>query len=234
MAKKKTRSKKMNKSKVGNISKSLGLSPKQLKTGLGVFFGIVILLLVLARVPATSNWPVVSWVKSFFSSAMGTVEWTMINKHNNERAKYNIPALTASETLTTCSREHSSRMYKNDGVYHDSAQSLSNCAYKVCNNNKATIVGENVGVGKNADEVFKMWLDSPKHRANIMDTSYEYIGAGLYEDSDGIDWWTARFVRCSPVNSGSGGGSCIVTVAPDNTLPDTNFSIGLPLKFVNC
>lgn len=224
----------MSKSKVGNISKSLGLSPKQLKTGLGVFFGIVTVLFVLARVPATSNWPVIGFVKTFFSSAMGTVEWTMINKHNEERARYKIHALTSSESLTTCSRDHSRRMYDNGRVYHDSAQSLSNCAYTVCNNNRATIVGENVGVGRNADEVFRKWLDSPKHRANIMDTSYQYIGAGLYEDSAGNDWWTARFVRCSPISSGSGGGSCLVTIAPDNTLSETNFSIGLPLQFTPC
>lgn len=35
-------------------------------------FGIIALLLVLAKIPATSNWPVVGFVKTFFGNAQST------------------------------------------------------------------------------------------------------------------------------------------------------------------
>lgn len=54
--------------------------------------------------------------------------------------------------------------------------------------------GENIAWGqKTADEVMKGWMNSPGHRANILNKSFTSIGVGCYEDSRGVKYWTQLF-----------------------------------------
>jgi uncharacterized protein YkwD len=39
--------------------------------------------------------------------------------------------------------------------------------------------GENIGYDQSATALFNAWMNSPPHRANILNTSYEYIGIGI-------------------------------------------------------
>ena len=64
----------MTKTKTPSVtSTSLGhynkIGSKNLKMGFGSLIAVIALLLALARVPATSNWSVVGFVKTFFGSA---------------------------------------------------------------------------------------------------------------------------------------------------------------------
>ena len=48
---------------------------------------------------------------------------------------------------------------------------------------KGHIAGENIAGGSlDADDVFKDWMDSPGHKANILDPRYREIGVGCYRD----------------------------------------------------
>jgi len=51
--------------------------------------------------------------------------------------------------------------------------------------------GENVAAGQpTAADVTTAWLNSPGHRANMLDPSYEHIGVAVAYDTSGTPYWT--------------------------------------------
>ena len=52
---------------------------------------------------------------------------------------------------------------------------------------------ENIAMGqKTAAEVVKGWMESPGHRANIMNGNFTHIGIGY--DANG-NYWTQQFIQ---------------------------------------
>lgn len=55
-------------------------------------------------------------------------------------------------------------------------------------------VGENIAWGQRSpEEVMEGWMNSPGHRANILNKSYTKIGVGYYQNSRGVRYWTQLF-----------------------------------------
>lgn len=55
-----------------------------------------------------------------------------------------------------------------------------------------SLVGENVAVGfTKAGTLLKAWMDSPGHRANILDGRYRQLGVGARKSDDGV-WYVAQ------------------------------------------
>jgi uncharacterized protein YkwD len=54
--------------------------------------------------------------------------------------------------------------------------------------------GENIARGqKTAESVMEDWMDSPSHKANILNCDFRTIGIGAYEDEEDSWWWTQNF-----------------------------------------
>lgn len=49
-------------------------------------------------------------------------------------------------------------------------------------------LGENVGIGYSAESLHQAFMDSPGHRANVLDTGYEYVGIGVELGQGGAIW----------------------------------------------
>src|SRR2546426_998423 len=58
-------------------------------------------------------------------------------------------------------------------------------------------LGENVGKGKGVtvQQLHDAFMNSPAHRANIMDPKYNYIGLGVRYAGDGTLWVTEEFMQ---------------------------------------
>lgn len=54
-------------------------------------------------------------------------------------------------------------------------------------------VGENVGMGESANEVFAALVGSASHRINMEDTRFTHVGVGAFVDSSGIIWTAHLF-----------------------------------------
>src|SRR5204862_1717148 len=65
--------------------------------------------------------------------------------------------------------------------------------------------GENVGVGPNVDSLEDAFMNSPEHRANILDSDYTEIGIGTAVGKDGRLYVTQDFRQ--PMHSSSSSGS---------------------------
>lgn len=59
----------------------------------------------------------------------------------------------------------------------------------------ARTVGENIAYGAvSADQLVQMWLDSPGHRANILNPAYTSVGTGATRTADGTVWAVQNFL----------------------------------------
>lgn len=55
--------------------------------------------------------------------------------------------------------------------------------------------GENIAWGqKTPEQVMQGWMNSPGHRANIMNPNFTSIGVGYYRSAAGTNYWTQLFI----------------------------------------
>jgi uncharacterized YkwD family protein len=126
------------------------------------------------------------------SSSVSQFEQKVIELTNAERAKEGLKALQADTKLMQSARLKSDDMAKNNYFDHtsptygspfDQMKSLG-ISYKSA--------GENIAQGqKTPQEVVQAWMDSPGHRANIMNASYTHIGVGYSANGN---YWTQQFI----------------------------------------
>jgi uncharacterized protein YkwD len=98
---------------------------------------------------------------------------------NQQRAYYGLPPLQRVQTLMNAAQGHSQDMASNDFLGHtgsdgsDGGQRMTRAGYPWI------AWGENVAAGyPTAAEVVQQWMNSPGHRANILDPGFRDIGAG--------------------------------------------------------
>lgn len=54
----------------------------------------------------------------------------------------------------------------------------------------------NIGCGyESPQDVVSGWMNSPGHRRNIMYAGHDSVGAGYYQDADGIKYWCIIYYR---------------------------------------
>jgi uncharacterized protein YkwD len=107
---------------------------------------------------------------------------------NSERARRDIPELTAKTDLTAAARRHSEEMADRDELFHD-----ENTGNQV---DGWSSLGENLGRASDSetavDEMHRWFMESPEHREKILDRSHNQIGVGAIV-RDGTMWVTQLF-----------------------------------------
>jgi uncharacterized protein YkwD len=81
------------------------------------------------------------------------------------------------------------KMAKADEMFHqDLGPVLKDCGL--------SLVGENVAYGyTSAGTLLKAWMDSPGHRANILEERYRQLGVGARKSDDGTGYVSQVFGR---------------------------------------
>jgi uncharacterized protein YkwD len=113
---------------------------------------------------------------------------------NKAREKEKLPPLKLDATLVKVARAHSANMAKQEKMAHEldgknPSQRIKDSGYP------SSWCGENVGEtnGDTAEAIFKMWMDSEPHKANILRDKYEEIGIGIARNAKGTDYYTQVF-----------------------------------------
>ena len=113
---------------------------------------------------------------------------------NAARAKAGCSALKVNAQLTKAAQGHSADMAKRNYFAHNTPSGvtpwtrIANAGYP-----KVTLA-ENIAAGqKTADEVAKAWLNSPGHRANILNCSLKSVGTGIATGGSYGIYWTQDF-----------------------------------------
>ncbi|WP_143635980.1 CAP domain-containing protein [Streptomyces sp. 1-11] len=125
-------------------------------------------------------------------SAQAAVEAEVLKLVNEERAKVGCSALSANSSLTALAEAFSDDMAARGFFDHtdpDGATPWDRAA-------KAGITdlgGENIARGQaDAAAVMEAWMNSPGHRANILNCDFKTLGVGVHLGSGG-PWWTQDF-----------------------------------------
>ena len=111
---------------------------------------------------------------------------------NEERAKHGLAALTEDESLSDLARRKSQDM--RDNGYFDHNSPTYGSPFQMMKSFGITYrtAGENIAMGYRTPEaVVNAWMNSPGHRANILNASYTTIGVGYVAAGN---YWTQEFI----------------------------------------
>jgi uncharacterized protein YkwD len=121
-------------------------------------------------------------------------ERTLLELTNNARKKENLPLLKFNTTLLKVAREHSANMATQKEMKHEldgkkPSDRLKAAGYRYSR------MGENIALGDRQplETVFRGWMESPGHRANILNKDFEEIGIGVARDNRGRIYYTQVF-----------------------------------------
>ncbi|HEX4979204.1 MAG TPA: CAP domain-containing protein [Acidimicrobiales bacterium] len=125
------------------------------------------------------------------ASADPGVEAEFVRLTNAERAQ----GLSVDGELTSVARRWSARMAADNRLAHN-----PNLSKEVTQDWGK--LGENVGTGATAGQIHDAFMNSPAHRANIVDRDFTHVGIGVVRGDDGRIWVTEVFMKLR-----SGGGT---------------------------
>ncbi len=129
------------------------------------------------------------------TSFAAQVEQEVFARINTERAKNGLAQLALDSTLTTLARAHSTDMVTNSYFSHtdlsgcDGACRFTNAgyAYSWMGENIYTMTGYSLTPAATADMVVSGWMNSPGHRANILNTHFTNQGIGVAVQGSTVD-----------------------------------------------
>ncbi len=113
---------------------------------------------------------------------------------NSERAKRQFPSLKNNRALNASAEEKLADMFSKQYFEHESPKGVSVADLIRNENYQYIVVGENLALGNfgGDQQVVTAWMNSPGHKANILDPRFQEIGIavgkGLYK---GKEQWIA-------------------------------------------
>ncbi|MFE9560004.1 CAP domain-containing protein [Streptomyces sp. NPDC006487] len=111
---------------------------------------------------------------------------------NVERAAAGCPALKTDPVLTKAAQSYSDSMAATGNFSHTGSDGSQPKDRVEAAGYSWSQTGENIAMGqRDAAAVMDSWMNSPGHRANILNCSFTEIGVGI--NSGGGPWWTQSF-----------------------------------------
>jgi uncharacterized protein YkwD len=108
-----------------------------------------------------------------------SVESKIVDQTNAERARYGLRPLVLDDHLLESARKHAAWMTNRGLLQHTSLP-----------------VAENIAMGqRTCNEAVRDWMNSPGHRANILNPGYTRIGAAAFTAPNGTPFWCQQFTH---------------------------------------
>ncbi len=143
-------------------------------------------------------------------SGLTREERDFVDRVNEERVERGLNAMSIDPMLVYTARRHSEEMCDRDYFDHHSPTAgiatpmdryLSTLHLAGQNTPDYLLVGENIYYCSVLNDVYntkfghEALMNSPGHRANILEPRYTRIGVGTYRDAKGQFWVTEMFLR---------------------------------------
>jgi uncharacterized protein YkwD len=129
------------------------------------------------------------------TSTAATPQARVVQLVNQARAQAGLSPLVVNTNLGSAAQSYSALMASTNCFGHtcgpvpDFSQRLVQAGYTGW-----TALGENVAAGQQtADDVFTSWMNSPGHKANILNSSFREIGVGMAKGGSYGVYWTQEF-----------------------------------------
>ncbi|MFD7704679.1 CAP domain-containing protein [Streptomyces caelestis] len=118
----------------------------------------------------------------------------VIDLTNRERARAGLPPLSHDPRLTAAAQAHSADMAARDFHSHTAPDGGRPWDRAAAAGSALRTVGENIACGqRSAAEVVRGWMNSPGHRANILEAGFTRIGVGFAGGGRAGTYWTQLF-----------------------------------------
>jgi uncharacterized protein YkwD len=119
------------------------------------------------------------------ASASVSAESTFVSKINSARSARGVQRLNVRSDLVSVARAQAARMASRNVLYHNPnlTRDVRNWRW----------VGENVGYGPSSATVHVAFMNSPAHKANIVDRDYTEVGVGAVVRGGRV--WVAEVFR---------------------------------------
>lgn len=122
-------------------------------------------------------------------------EYRVVELTNAERAKYGLKPLELNEELARVASLKSQDMAANN--YFDHHSPTYGSPFDMMNHFGIhySYAGENIAAGQRTpEEVVQAWMESPGHRANILNENFTQIGVGFIKGGSYQYYWTQMFI----------------------------------------
>jgi uncharacterized protein YkwD len=107
------------------------------------------------------------------------MENAIVERTNQERTRRGLRPLALDFGLLASARKHAAWMSRRQSLQHTNQP-----------------VAENIAMGQNSSaEVVRDWMNSPGHRANMLNASYSRIGVAAYTSASGTVYWCQQFLH---------------------------------------
>ncbi|GAA2605019.1 CAP domain-containing protein [Paractinoplanes durhamensis] len=131
------------------------------------------------------------------TSAMTQLETEVVRLTNVQRTAKGCPALRIDDRLIKAARAHSADMVAERFFDHTGSNGSTFVAREVAAGYpKRGASAENIAWGyRTAQEVVSRWMNSPGHRANILNCGSIAVGVGVAYTAGGAPYYTQDFGR---------------------------------------
>jgi uncharacterized protein YkwD len=124
---------------------------------------------------------------------MSALEQRVVVLTNAERAKHGCGALRGDSRLANAARAHSTDMAVHKYFDHNSQDGTTPWT-RIKRAGYVQPGAENIAMGyPTAAAVMQGWMNSPGHRANILNCKLRALGVGVHSGGSGGPWWTQDF-----------------------------------------
>lgn len=112
---------------------------------------------------------------------------------NQERAKEGLGALAVSQPAEAAALVRAKEIESSFSHTRPNGSSFSTALSEQGARYRSS--GENIAWGqKSPEQVMEGWMNSPGHRANILNSKFTAIGVGYYRSAAGVNYWTQLFI----------------------------------------
>lgn len=124
-------------------------------------------------------------------TATGSYANQVLQLVNAERAKAGLSSLTTNSTLSAAADKRAKETVQSFSHTRPNGTKFSTVLQEYGISYRTA--GENIAYGQRSpQEVVTGWMNSPGHRANILNGSFSKIGIGVYQ-SNGVIYWSQLF-----------------------------------------
>lgn len=108
---------------------------------------------------------------------------TLFRLANHERIARGLPALKWSAPLAEAARQHALLLAHQDTLSHQLAGEPPIQDRAAQTGAHFSSIAENVAEGPNAEGIHRQWMNSPPHRANLLDPQLDSVGIAVTENN---------------------------------------------------
>jgi hypothetical protein len=109
----------------------------------------------------------------------GGADQVLFELANRERAAQGLPALKWNDALAQAARQHALRMAQQNALSHQLPGEAALPARVSNAGGHFSTIAENVAEGPDPDRINQQWMNSPPHRANLLDPELNSVGIAV-------------------------------------------------------